>query len=64
MRDSYLYISFIIKCDCKELVEIGVYLPKIEEKKKAKWTTFYGWTKITKLDNISRMERVLIWVLK
>ena len=34
MRDSYLYISFIIKCDCKESVEIGVYLPKIEEKKR------------------------------
>ena len=31
-RVSYLYISFIIECECKESVESDVHLPKIEKK--------------------------------
>ena len=32
MRVPYLHISFIIECECKELVESGDHLPKIEKK--------------------------------
>ena len=47
MRVPHLYISFIIECECKELVESGDYLPKIEKKKKKKKN---------KVDNISRTD--------
>ena len=51
MRVSHLYISFIIEYEYKEIVESGEHLPKIG-KIKPKWTTFYGRTKMVKLDNI------------
>ena len=58
LQVSHLYIGFIIKCECNELMESGIHLPKIGIKKKAKWTILRIRSKMTKLDNISRTERV------
>ena len=48
---SFLYIGFIIECECNELVKMRSTYRKWEKKQKTKWTIFRGRTKMAKKNN-------------
>ena len=58
--DNVLFNYSKSECECNNLVESRVHLPKMEEKKKTKWTTFFGRTEMAKLDNISRQKEYFL----